>query len=97
MITSFQMRAARAKLVEAYSATVKQYTMDGKIAQAKAVQQELDEFKKGSGLAAGNTDEKWMPLFNGRDLRGWKQHPESTGKWNVENGAIVGGFVSLAC
>ncbi|HVK14654.1 MAG TPA: hypothetical protein VM597_38300 [Gemmataceae bacterium] len=42
-----QLRTARAKLEEEYAAAVKQYTKGGKIALAKAVQQELDEFKKG--------------------------------------------------
>ncbi len=32
----------------------------------------------------------WLPLFNGRNLIGWKQHPDSTGKWTVEQGEIVG-------
>jgi hypothetical protein len=45
-----QMRTARTKLEEAYGAAVKQYTKDGKIALAKAVQQDLDEFKKGGGV-----------------------------------------------
>jgi len=42
-----QMRIARTKLEEAYGAAVKQYTKDGKIALAKTIQEELDEFKKG--------------------------------------------------
>jgi 3-keto-disaccharide hydrolase len=32
----------------------------------------------------------WVQLFNGKDLTGWKQHPDSTGKWSVEEGMIVG-------
>lgn len=32
----------------------------------------------------------WTPLFNGKDLEGWKTHPKSPGKWKVEDGAIVG-------
>ena len=40
------------------------------------------------------TGEKgWVQLFNGKDLTGWKTHPDNPGKWRVENGAIVsGGF-----
>jgi hypothetical protein len=30
-----------------------------------------------------------MQLFNGKDLSGWKPHPELSGHWRVENGAIV--------
>ncbi|MDB5338514.1 MAG: prkC 29 [Planctomycetaceae bacterium] len=36
-------------------------------------------------IAAG-----WKQLFNGKDLTGWRQHPESTGIWSVEGEAIVG-------
>lgn len=43
-----QLRATRTKLEEAYASSVKQYTKDGKIDRAKAVQSELDEFKKGT-------------------------------------------------
>ncbi|HUQ71135.1 MAG TPA: family 16 glycoside hydrolase, partial [Planctomycetaceae bacterium] len=32
----------------------------------------------------------WQPLFNGRDLTGWKQHPQQPGDWHVENGVLVG-------
>ncbi len=33
----------------------------------------------------------WVQLFNGKDLKGWKTHPKSPGKWRVEEGAIVSG------
>jgi 3-keto-disaccharide hydrolase len=32
----------------------------------------------------------WMQLFNGRDLTGWKTHPDDKAKWEVKDGAIVG-------
>jgi hypothetical protein len=32
----------------------------------------------------------WTPLFNGRDLSGWKTHPDEPGDWRVENGVLVG-------
>ncbi len=35
-------------------------------------------------------DEKWTPLFNGKDLTGWKTHPKSAGKWRVEDGILIG-------
>jgi hypothetical protein len=35
-------------------------------------------------------DKDWVQLFNGKDLSGWKAHPESPGAWEVKDGAIVG-------
>lgn len=32
----------------------------------------------------------WLPLFNGRDLTGWKTHSKQPGNWQVEGNAIVG-------
>lgn len=34
--------------------------------------------------------QKWTPLFNGKDLSGWKTHPKSPGKWRVEDGILIG-------
>src|SRR5581483_10065228 len=31
-----------------------------------------------------------VPLFNGRDLAGWKYHPTQLGDWTVEGGVLVG-------
>ena len=39
---------------------------------------------------AEDKKEKWVQLFNGKDLTGWKVYPKGTGKWKVEGGAIVG-------
>jgi len=47
-----KLRTARAKLEEGYKVAVKEYTKDGNVALAKAVQQELDEFKK-TGILSG--------------------------------------------
>lgn len=33
---------------------------------------------------------EWMNLFNGKDLTGWKKHPDDKAKWVVTNGVIVG-------
>ncbi len=38
-------KTARAKLEDGFTAAIKQFTKDGKVAQAKATQEELDEFK----------------------------------------------------
>jgi hypothetical protein len=35
-------------------------------------------------------DERWVPLFNGRDLSGWKTVKDQPGDWRVENGVLVG-------
>jgi hypothetical protein len=32
----------------------------------------------------------WVQLFNGKDLKGWKTHPDNPGKWSVKDGALVG-------
>ena len=32
----------------------------------------------------------WRPLFNGRDLSGWKTHPRRPGNWRVANGVLTG-------
>jgi hypothetical protein len=36
------------------------------------------------------SDEKWVQLFNGKNLDGWKTHPDDKAKWEVKDGAIVG-------
>jgi hypothetical protein len=39
----------------------------------------------------GAKEEKgWVPLFNGKDLSGWKTHPDNPGKWAVVEGVLVG-------
>lgn len=32
----------------------------------------------------------WVQLFNGKNLTGWKTHPDSPGDWKVEDGVLVG-------
>jgi formylglycine-generating enzyme required for sulfatase activity/serine/threonine protein kinase len=32
----------------------------------------------------------WTQLFNGRDLAGWKTHPDHVGAWSVSDGMLVG-------
>ncbi len=34
--------------------------------------------------------DSFVPLFNGRDLAGWKTHPSQPGNWRVENGVLIG-------
>jgi hypothetical protein len=39
---------------------------------------------------AADAGKGWTPLFNGKDLTGWKTHPDNPGNWSVQGGAIVG-------
>ncbi len=32
----------------------------------------------------------WVQLFNGKDLTGWKPHPEQPGSWVVRDGILIG-------
>ena len=41
-----------------------------------------------SALAQAPAEKGWVPLFNGKDLRGWKKNGAE--KWVVEDGAILG-------
>ncbi len=41
-------------------------------------------------IGADTKDEKWVSLFNGKDLTGWKTHPDDKAKWEVVDGMIVG-------
>jgi hypothetical protein len=50
------LRKAKAKLEDAYSVAVSAYTKAGQRAQAKATQQELEEFKKGGGAGQVGRD-----------------------------------------
>jgi hypothetical protein len=40
--------------------------------------------------AVENTEEGFVQLFNGKDLTGWKTHPDDKAKWEVADGCIVG-------
>ena len=31
----------------------------------------------------------FVPLFNGKDITGWKTHPAQPGNWHVENGILI--------
>jgi lysophospholipase L1-like esterase len=34
----------------------------------------------------------FVPLFNGKDLTGWKTHPDQPGDWQVKDGLLIGRF-----
>lgn len=44
----------------------------------------------GPVVSADDKDDGWVQLFNGKDLTGWKTHPEAPGKWIVEEGILMG-------
>jgi hypothetical protein len=66
-----QMRTAKARLEVAYGVAIKQYTKDGKLSVAKAIQQELDEFKKGGHAVTGTPNDpfKVKSVWVGGDQR----------------------------
>lgn len=75
------LRQARAKLLNAYTTAVKEYTKAGKVDQAQAAQADVDLLKNGKPV-------EFTPLFNGKDLRGWKATQDAH-LWVVEDGVIV--------
>ena len=48
-----------------------------------------DAFKK-MHLAGPRPEPGWVPLFNGKDLSGWKTLPGKKADWKVETGELVG-------
>lgn len=80
-----QLSSARLTIEIAYKSAVREYTKLKQDDEAAAIEKELEAFL--SGMVTGD---QWVSLFNGKDLTGWKQHPDTTGKWTVEDGAIVG-------
>jgi len=48
-----------------------------------------DEAKK-EGKKDDDAKEGWGQLFNGKDLKGWKAHPEDKAKWEVKDGILIG-------
>ena len=41
-------------------------------------------------LAQNKTKGKWVNLFNGKDLTGWKSEAKHAGDWKAANGNIIG-------
>ena len=48
-----------------------------------------DAHSTGAPVAA-HSAATFVPLFNGRDLAGWKTDPSQPGNWHVENGVLIG-------
>src|SRR5260370_41381090 len=40
--------------------------------------------------AQAGDEAKWVALFNGKALTGWKTHPDDKAKWEIKDGNIVG-------
>ncbi len=57
--------------------------------QLKKQQAAVPEQKEKVVDTAGGENAKWEPLFNGKDLTGWKQIGEG-GEYSVEEGCLVG-------
>src|ERR1700682_5755881 len=43
----------------------------------------------GAVIADDKTSDGFVALFNGKDLTGWKSHPDSKAKWEVVDGCIT--------
>jgi hypothetical protein len=50
----------------------------------------LGPITRATGGDREKDDKGWKKLFNGKDLTGWKTHPDDPGMWSVKDGAIVG-------
>jgi hypothetical protein len=48
----------------------------------------------GAQSTTRSNDKDWVPLFNGKDLTGWKNYGAE--KWTVQNGEILGEAVTKA-
>ncbi len=42
------------------------------------------------GKKNDDAKEGWVQLFNGKDLTGWKAHPDDKAKWEVKDGILIG-------
>ncbi len=42
-----------------------------------------------AGTEAGSAVPGWISLFNGKDLAGWKTHPDQPGTWRVKDGVLM--------
>jgi serine/threonine protein kinase len=50
----------------------------------------------GSALKSAAKPAAFVSLFNGKDLKGWKEHPSQPGNWRVENGILVGSGTDIS-
>lgn len=77
---------ARRAMAAAYRKAIADYTMKQLKLEADALERELearrDEWTRSPG--------EWKPLFNGKDLGGWRPAPGSKTEWVVVNGILRG-------
>ncbi len=50
----------------------------------------LIPFQPAAGDDKKDDDKGWVQLFNGKDLEGWKTHPDDNAKWEVKDGILIG-------
>jgi len=70
----------------AYASAIKEHTRAGNDFEARRAEQKLEWFREQTELASA-----WVPLFNGKNLSGWKKHPDDKSIWGVDGGILVGG------
>jgi formylglycine-generating enzyme required for sulfatase activity len=78
----------------ALSAFHARHTEAGNPAHRQAAAEALATIKRRTPTAPEvpqPTPSDWRPLFNGKDLTGWKVHPDGKAEWKVENGVLVSG------
>ena len=82
---------AKTRLTDAYTVTIKDYVIQKNDKAAKAIKLQMTEFQKNQTSLNG-----WKQLFNGKDLAGWKVHPDRLGSWKVEEGILIGSGPGLS-
>jgi hypothetical protein len=50
----------------------------------------LPDLPEGPPSVPPSKAEGFVPLFNGKDLTGWKRHPDQLGNWRVKDGVLTG-------
>lgn len=99
-----RLAKARETLETAFATAVKDYTKAAKDDEAAAAEKHLEDFKAGrlaslDPVGPSKEGGKWISLFNGKDLTGWKPMPRSKAEWRVDGGTLRGsgggGFLFL--
>ena len=62
------------------------------VAQKEAQDQAMPPQKVAGAkvVTGGVANDGFVPLFNGKDLAGWRSHPTQPGGWRVQNGVLTG-------
>jgi hypothetical protein len=96
-------KAAQAELITDLDAIVKEETKAGRLESALKVRELKQEIEKtvpgtttapptlpGTTVKPAVPEAKWVELFNGKDLTGWKHIWSTNQKWEVVKGSIIG-------